>query len=113
MDSTTYIVSFIAIAALATYATRAIPFLFLSRHSEHPLLVHIGHYLPAGVMSLLVVVFLMRFATWKAPVFGANALIPCFLVVVLHLWRRNALLSILVGTSVYMAIQQTNYFTLY
>ncbi|MEX0730145.1 MAG: AzlD domain-containing protein [Aquisalimonadaceae bacterium] len=111
MDSTTYIVAFIAIAAVATFATRVIPFLFLSRHYEHPLLLHIGRYLPAAVMALLVVVFLTRFATWTAPVFGADVLIPCMLVALLHLWRRNALLSIFVGTAVHMAIQQTHLFT--
>lgn len=107
MDSTTYIIAFIAVATAATFLTRVIPFLFLSRHHEHPLLLHIGRYLPAAVMALLVVVFLIRSANWTAPAFGADALIPCALVVVLHLWRRNALLSIVAGTAAYMAIQQS------
>ncbi|SFR43672.1 Branched-chain amino acid transport protein AzlD [Marinobacter daqiaonensis] len=107
MDDTTYIVAFIVVATLATFATRAIPFLFLGRHHEHPLLLHVGRYLPAAVMALLVVVFLARSGTWAAPAFGADALIPSVLVVALHLWRRNALLSIVAGTVVYMAIQQT------
>ncbi len=106
MDSTTYIVAFIAVATAATFATRAIPFLFLSRHHDHPLLLHIGRYLPAAVMSLLVVVFLFRSAHWNTPVFGLDALIPCAIVVAIHLWRRNALLSIVTGTAAYMAIQQ-------
>lgn len=111
MDSTAYIVAFIAVATLATFATRVIPFLFLSRHHEHPLLLHIGRYLPAAVMALLVVVFLMRSATWTSPAFGADALIPCALVILLQLWRRNALLSIVAGTAVYMIIQQAGLFT--
>lgn len=112
MDSTAYIVAFIAVATLATFATRVIPFLFLSRHHEHPLLLHIGRYLPAAVMALLVVVFLMRSATWTSPAFGADALIPCAVVILLHVWRRNALLSIVAGTALYMAIQQTTPLTL-
>ncbi len=112
MDSTSYIIAFIAVATLATFATRAIPFLFLSRHHEHPLLLHIGRYLPAAVMALLVAIFLTRSATWSAPAFGADALIPCTLVVLLHLWRRNALLSIVTGTIAYMTIQQTSLFAL-
>lgn len=107
MDSTTYILAFIAIATIATFATRVIPFLFLSRHHEHPLLLHIGRYLPAAVMALLVVVFLIKSAQWTAPAFGADALLPCAVVILLHLWRRNALLSIVAGTAVYMAIQQS------
>ena len=107
MDSTTYILLFIVAATVATFLTRAIPFLFLARHHEHPLVVHIGRYLPAAVMALLVVVFLLRSADWTAPAFGADALVPCALVVALHLWRRNALLSIVAGTVAYMAIQQS------
>ena len=51
-----------------------------------------------------------RTADWTAPAFGADALIPCALVVALHLWRRNALLSIVAGTVSYMAIQQSGLF---
>lgn len=112
MDKVTYILAFIAVATVATFATRAIPFLFLSRHHEHPLLLHIGRYLPAAVMSLLVVVFLVKSAKWSAPAFGADALLPCMVVVVLHLWRRNALLSIVAGTAAYMFIQQSSLITL-
>lgn len=112
MDNTTYILAFIAVATVATFMTRVIPFLFLSRHHEHPLLLHIGRYLPAAVMALLVLVFLLRSANWTDPAFGADALIPSLVVILLHLWRRNALLSIVAGTAVYMAIQQTSVFTL-
>ncbi len=107
MDS--YMLAFIVTATVATFATRAIPFVFLARHHEHPLLLYIGRYLPAAVMSLLVVVFLVRSAHWSAPAFGLDALIPCLVVVVLHLWRRNALVSIVAGTLVYMVIQQTHW----
>lgn len=107
MDSTAYILAFIAVATAATFATRVIPFLFLSRHHEHPLLIYIGRYLPAAVMALLVMVFLIRSGSWTAPAFGTDALVPCAIVILLHLWRRNALLSIVAGTAIYMVIQQT------
>ncbi len=107
MAESYYLAAFIAVTAIATFATRVTPFLFLSRHSDHPLMKHLGKYLPAAVMALLVVIFLTRAADWSAPVFGANALLPSLLVVVLHLWRRNALLSIIAGTAYYMLIQQS------
>ncbi|BES71526.1 branched-chain amino acid transporter permease [Marinobacter nanhaiticus D15-8W] len=106
MDSLVYLLAFTAVATAATFATRVIPFVFLSRHSDHPLILHLGRYLPAAVMSLLVVIFLLRSGHWSAPVFGADALVPSLVVVALHLWRRNALLSIIAGTACYMAIQQ-------
>lgn len=106
MAESYYLAAVIAVTAVATFVTRVTPFLFLSRHSDHPLMKHLGKYLPASVMTLLVVIFLSRAADWSAPGFGANALLPSCLVVILHLWRRNALLSIIAGTASYMMIQQ-------
>ena len=41
MADSTYIAAFIAVAAVATFATRVIPFLFFERHTEHPLIQHL------------------------------------------------------------------------
>lgn len=106
-SETLYLVSFILVAAVATFLTRLMPFAFLGKHSSHPLAQHLGRYLPAGIMAVLVAIFLPRAANWAAPVFGLDALVPAVLVVILHLWRRNALLSMLAGTICYMAIQQS------
>ena len=107
MGESSYLAAFIAISALATFATRVLPFLFFEKHTEHPLVKHIGRFLPAAVMALLATVFLQRSADWQAQAPGADALIPALLVVAVHLWRRNALLSIAAGTAAYMAIQQS------
>lgn len=103
-----YLAGFIAVAAAATFATRVIPFLFFQRHTEHPLIRHLGRYLPAAVMALLATVFLQRSATWNNALPALDALMPAVLVVAIHLWRRNALLSIAAGTIAYMAILQLN-----
>ncbi|MCK7548324.1 branched-chain amino acid transporter permease [Marinobacter koreensis] len=103
----TYLLSFILVSALATFATRVIPFLFLERHTEHPLIKHLGRYLPAAVMALLATVFLYRSADWQAGLPGLDALVAGLIVVGMHLWRRNALLSIVTGTAAYMIVVQT------
>lgn len=103
-----YLAGFIAVATVATFATRVIPFLFFHRHTEHPLVLHLGRYLPAAVMALLATVFLHRSATWNNALPGLDALLPAILVVAIHLWRRNALLSIVSGTMAYMIILQLN-----
>jgi len=105
-NETLYLTSFILVAALATFLTRVIPFVFLGKHSSHPLAQHLGRYLPAGIMAVLVAIFLPRAAHWQPPFFGLDALLPAALVVFLHLWRRNALFSMLAGTICYMVIQQ-------
>ncbi|MGO1463389.1 MAG: branched-chain amino acid transporter permease [Marinobacter sp.] len=107
MHETGYLVAFIAVATAATFATRVIPFLFFERHTEHPLVQHLGRYLPAAVMALLATVYLQRSGDWSAQAPGLDAAMAGALVVIIHLWRRNALLSIATGTGAYMLIRQT------
>lgn len=101
-----YLVAFILVTAVATLLTRLLPFVFLGRYNNHPLVQHLGRYLPAGIMALLVAIFLLRSGHWETPVFGLDALVPALLVVILHLWLGNALLSMLAGTVAYMLLQQ-------
>ena len=51
MGESGYLAAFIAVAAIATFATRVIPFLFFERHTEHPLVRHLGRYLPAAALD--------------------------------------------------------------
>jgi len=104
-----YIAAFIAVTTAATFATRVTPFLFFERHTEHPLIQHLGRLLPAAVMALLAIIFLQRSGDWQASLPGLNALVPGLLVAAMHLWRRNALLSIAAGTATYMVIQQSGW----
>ncbi|MDO6462084.1 AzlD domain-containing protein [Granulosicoccaceae sp. 1_MG-2023] len=107
MSESVYLAAFILLAAVATFATRVIPFLFFERHTEHPLIQHLGRYLPAAVMAMLATVFLQQSADWQGKFPGLDALIPGLLVVAVHLWRRNTLLSIAAGTATYMALLQS------
>jgi branched-subunit amino acid transport protein AzlD len=106
MVETSYLAAFIAVATVATFATRVIPFLFFERHTDHPLVQHLGKFLPAAVMALLATIYLQRSANWAAALPGFDAFLPGILVVIIHLWYRNALVSIAIGTASYMAIQQ-------
>lgn len=102
-----YLFSVIAVTLAATFLTRVIPFAFLASKSNHPLALHLGRYLPAGVMCVLVVIFLARSSDqWLTSWLGLDALAPAILVVLVHLMWRNALLSMLVGTLAYMFTQQ-------
>ncbi|NWN82900.1 MAG: AzlD domain-containing protein [Halomonas sp.] len=103
---------FIAVCAAATFATRIIPFVALARHADHPLILHLGRYLPPTVMLILVIYALRDFRPLLEGQFntGANGwpmMAASLIVAVLHLWRRNALLSIIGGTGAYMAMVQS------
>ncbi|MDY6890378.1 MAG: AzlD domain-containing protein [Pseudomonadota bacterium] len=105
MGSTAYLLSVIAVAALATFLTRALPFLLLYRWAQHPLLQHLGRYLPPVLMVLLLL-----YALKDALVSGQYllpSLLSLALVTALQLLLRNPLLSILSGTGLYMLLIQT------
>lgn len=109
--SQTTLILIIGVCALATFATRVLPFMALSRHAEHPLVLHLGRYLPPAVMLILVLYALRDFRPLAANSLNVGAdgwplIIASLTVTLLHLWRRNALLSIIGGTGLYMAMVQ-------
>jgi branched-subunit amino acid transport protein AzlD len=104
MESTAYLLSVIVVAALATFLTRALPFVLLYRWSDHPLLKHLGRYLPPVLMVLLLLYALRD--TLVSGQHLLSALLALGLVTLLHLLWRNSLISILAGTGLYMALIQ-------
>lgn len=106
MNDEAYLLLAILVMALATFATRAAPFLLLRRGAEHPLVLYLGRYLPPAVM-LLLVVYCLKDVPWDAPPHGLPQLLAVAVTAAVHVWRRNALLSIAAGTGLFMAWQQT------
>lgn len=101
-----YNVWMIAIMALATMATRFLPFLIFGENRKTPQLVtYLGKVLPCAVMGMLVVYCLKDVKFLSAP-YGIPELIGIVVVALLHLWKRNSLLSIGVGTVCYMLLVQ-------
>lgn len=92
--------------ALGTMITRFTPFLLFPETREQPKTVlYLGRALPAAMMGLLVVYCLKNVSLARAP-YGLPELIAILATAALHLWRRNALLSIGLGTIVYMILIQ-------
>ena len=104
--SDTYIISVILVAALVTAATRFLPFLVFGNGKKTPdIIVYLGKVLPYAIMGMLVVYCMKSVSFTKAP-FGMPELIACAAVAILHIWKRNTLLSIAVGTVGYMLLTQ-------
>lgn len=96
----------VAVAALVTALIRFAPFLVFRGGRETPAVVlRLGKLLPCAVMAMLVV-YCLR----SVDFFGASHALPeiiaAAVIVGLHIWRRNTLLSILAGTVVYMLLVQ-------
>ena len=96
----------IAVAAVVTAATRFLPFLiFGKKESTPPVVTYLGKVLPCAIMGMLVV-YCMKDVKFLAAPFGVPELIGCAVVALLHIWKRNSLLSIGVGTVCYMLLVQ-------
>ena len=101
-----YDIALIAVMALVTMATRFLPFLIFGEHRKTPeLITYLGKVLPCAIMGMLVVYCLKDVAYLQAP-FGLPELIGIAVVALLHLWKRNSLLSIGAGTVFYMVLVQ-------
>lgn len=96
----------IAVMAAVTFLTRALPFLLFGRKGNPPQVVlYLGRCLPAAVIAMLIV-YCFRAVNFQAAANWAPGLIAGLAVAVLHLWRRNNMLSIVGGTILYMILVQ-------
>ena len=101
-----YDIAMIAVMTLVTMATRFLPFLIFGEHRKTPeLVLYLGKVLPCAVMGMLVVYCLKDISVLSFP-FGLPELLGIGAVALLHLWKRNSLLSIGVGTVFYMVLLQ-------
>ena len=101
-----YNVAMIAVMTLVTMLTRFLPFLIFGEHRKTPeLVLYLGKVLPCAIMGMLVVYCLKDVSFLSAP-FGVPELLGIAVVAALHLWKRNSLLSIGVGTVFYMLLVQ-------
>ncbi len=97
----------IAICAVATMITRFLPFaVFQSKKRETPKFIeYLGKALPAAVFAMLVV-YCLRNVEILSGTHGLPELIAIVVVVLLHLWKKQMLLSIAGGTICYMLLVQ-------
>lgn len=96
----------IVIMAVITALLRCLPFfVFSGKRASSPFVTYLGTYLPYAMMGMLVV-YCFKSVTFTAAPFGAPELIASLVVVLLHVWKRNSLLSIGLGTGVYMLLVQ-------
>jgi branched-subunit amino acid transport protein AzlD len=96
----------IAVAAVVTAATRFLPFLIFRKKESTPAIVtYLGQVLPCAIMGMLVV-YCMKDVPFLSAPYGAPEIIGCVIVAALHIWKRNSLLSIGVGTVCYMLMVQ-------
>lgn len=94
----------IAAMAVTTALLRFIPFIaFRKKTPEY--ITYLGKVLPPAMIGLLVV-FCLKDTSIAAYPFGMPELIAAATVIGAQIWKRNAIISILTGTVVYMVLVQ-------
>ncbi len=101
-----YIWSAVAVIALVTAAIRFAPFLIWGGSKKPPKFIeNLGKMLPCAIMGMLVV-YCLKDVRFTAIGNFLPQMLACLVVGVLHVWKRNTLLSILAGTICYMLLVQ-------
>lgn len=100
----TQLITIIATASVCTFATRLVPFLVFGGKKEPPkILSYLGAALPVAIIGVLIV-----YSIGDVRSIGASTLLPrliaVFATALIHLWKRNTLLSIATGTIGYMLL---------
>ena len=96
----------VAVTAAVTVFLRFLPFLiFGGERKTPPYVLYLGKVLPYAIMGMLVVFCLKNVSLAAAP-HGIPELISGAVVVLLHVWKRNTLISIVAGTVCYMLLVQ-------
>lgn len=96
----------ILMVVLGTMATRFLPFIVFPSGKPTPKYIQfLGKFLPPAVFGMLIV-YCLKNVDIFAGSHGIPELISIIVVVALHLWKKQMLLSIAVGTVCYMLLVQ-------
>lgn len=104
--STANMIITILIIAFATIMTRALPFALFPTKKHTPRFVQfLGQYLASAVFGMLVV-YCLKDVTFLSGNHGVPQLLGILVCIMLHIWRKNMLLTIAGGTVFYMVLIQ-------
>ena len=106
MLSNSMMLLYVLVTAAAVFLTRSFTFILFPAGKATPkVILFLGNALPCALMALLIVYCLKSTAILSYP-YGLPEAISIIAVVLLHLWKRNNLLSIGCGTALYMILIQ-------
>jgi len=86
--------------------TRILPVLIFGRNTHIPeFILYLGKVIPYTAMGLLIV-YCLRDVSVLSGTHGLPELIAMIVVVASYLWKRNTIVSVVLGTAVYMVLLQ-------
>lgn len=95
----------VAVTAGVTILLRFLPFFVFGEKKTPGFLDYLGKFLQYAIMAMLVV-YCLKGVSFAAAASWLPAVISVTVVVVLHVWKRNTLISIVGGTICYMIMVQ-------
>ena len=96
----------VGMVVLGNMLTRFIPFIIFPAGKPTPKYIqYLGNVLPSAVFGLLIIYCLKNVSIFAGS-HGIPEMLSIILVVLLHLWKRQMLLSIAGGTIFYMILVQ-------
>ena len=99
-------IALVAVVAAVTMLIRFLPFAVFGCGRPTPrFITYLAGVLPCAIMAMLVV-YCLRGTNLFGPTHGLPELISAAAVVLLHLWKKNTLVSIAAGTALYMVLVQ-------
>lgn len=102
---TSYLVGAISLAALMTYLTRIIPFLFFRKKEPSSFMKYLEWNMPVMIMVILVF-YALKDVKWEVYPYGIAEIIGVFIAAIVHVKYKNALMSIILATVTYMILIQ-------
>lgn len=94
----------ISMCVLATVTTRFLPFLvFSEKRKTPPYIEYLGKVLPLAVFGMLII-YCLKGVSFFSGNHAIPELIGIAVTALLHLWKKQMLLSIAGGTIVYMLL---------
>lgn len=96
----------ILMVVLGTTITRFLPFILFPAGKQTPKYIqYLGNVLPSAVFGLLII-YCLKNVNFVSGDYGIPEMISIAVVVLLHYWKRNMLVSIAGGTVCYMLLVQ-------
>ncbi len=104
MTDTKYAIIQIVIMAALTAAIRFAPFILFPENRKKPkFITYLGTVLPYAIIGMLVIYCFKNLSIGSYP-YGLPEIIAGVIVVLLHIWKKNTLLSVFGGTAIYMVL---------
>lgn len=105
-NNTVHSLLIVAVMAVFTALTRFLPFLAFPEERKRPkVITYLGTVLPYALIGMLVIYCFKSVSIFAYP-YCIPELLAVVLVALLHIWKRNTLISVFGGVIFYMVLVQ-------